>query len=78
MKAHLVARGFTQLHGMDYKDTFAVILKMVLMRLMFSITTSLNLELIETAFLHGNLDDKIYMEQPPYLVSSTIPRYVCK
>ena len=52
------------------------------MRLIFSITAGLNLELhhidIETAFLHGDLDEEIYMEQPPYFVSSTIPHYVCK
>ena len=82
LKARLVARGFTQIHGIDYKDTFAPTLKMVPMRLIFSITASLNLELhhidIETAFLHGDLDEEIYMEQPPYFVSSTIPHYVCK
>ena len=82
LKAHLVAKGFTQIHGIDYKDTFAPTLKMVPMRLIFSITVGLNLELhhidIETAFLHGDLDEEIYMEQPPYFVSSTIPHYVCK
>ena len=64
------------------KIPFAPTLKMVPMRLMFSITTGLNLEFhhidIKTALLHGDLDEETYMEQPPYFVSSTIPYYVCK
>ena len=56
---------------------------MVPIRLMFSITTGLNLDElhgdIEIAFLYySDLDEEIYMEQPPYFVSSTIPYYVCK
>ena len=82
LKACLVARGFTEIHDIDNKDTFAPTLNMVPMRLMFSITTGLNLDElhgdIETAFLHGDLDEEIYMEQPPYFVRSTIPYNVCK
>ena len=55
---------------------------MVPMCLMFSITAGLKLKLyhidIEIAFLHCDLDEEIYTEQPPYFVSSTIPHYVCK
>ena len=54
--ARVVARGFSQILGIDFKDT----LKIVPLRLMFSISAGINLELrhlnIETAFLHGDLE----------------------
>ena len=81
-KARVVARGFSQIPGIDFKDTFAPTLKMVPLRLMFSISASLNLELhhldIETAFLHGDLEEEIYMEQPSHFVDPQFPNYVCK
>ena len=49
---------------------------------MFAISAGLNLELhhldVETAFLHGDLDEEIYMEQPPFFVDSKNPHHVCK
>jgi hypothetical protein len=81
-KARLVARGFTRVPGLDFTDTFAPTLKSTPRRLLFALTAGLNLELhhldIETAFLHGDLDEDIYMEQPPYFVDPQFPQYVCK
>ena len=68
-------------HG-DVRDAFVPTLKMVPLRLMFSISASLNLELhhldIETAFLHGHLKEEIYMEQPSHFLDPQFPNYVCK
>ena len=56
-KAQLIARGFTQIPGVDYRETFSPTLKLTSLRLIFAITAYLNLELhhvdIETTFLHG-------------------------
>jgi hypothetical protein len=66
LKARLVARGFSQVQGIDFNDTFAPTLKIVPLRLIFAISVGLNLELhhldIEMAFLHGDLNEEIYME----------------
>ena len=82
LKARLVARGFRQVYGVDYNETFAPTLKMVPLRLLLSITAGLNLELhhldVETAFLHGDLNEEIYMKQPPFFEDSKYPKYVCK
>ena len=73
----VVARGFSKILGIYFKDTFAPTLKMVPLRLMFSISVSLNLNLhhldIETAFLHGDLK-----EEPSHFLDPQFLNYVCK
>ena len=65
-KARLVAQGFSQVPGLDFTATFAPTLKAVSLRFMFAISAGLKLELhhldVETTFLHGDLDEEIYME----------------
>jgi hypothetical protein len=67
-KARLVARGFSQVEGIDYTDTFAPVVRHSTLRILFSIATELELEIdhidVTTAFLNGELNEKIYMEQP--------------
>mgnify|MGYP000633246636 FL=1 len=66
VKARLVARRFTQIPGVDYRETFSPTLKLTSLRLIFAITTYLNLELhhvdIETTVLHGDLKEDLYVE----------------
>jgi len=33
---------------------------------------------VSNAFLHGDVDEDIYMTQPPSYVDSTFPHHVCK
>jgi hypothetical protein len=70
-KARLVARGFTQIHGVDYTETFAPVAKMSSLRTVLAIAAQRNwpIEVFDFngAYLNGILDDteEIYMEQPP-------------
>lgn len=67
-KARLVAKGFTQRQGIDYHDTFAPVVKHATLRIVLAIVAALDLEIIQldvkTAFLYGDLEESIYMEQP--------------
>ena len=67
-KARLVARGFSQVYGMDYLDTFAPVTKLASIRILLAIAAVEDLEIhqmdVVMAFLLGDLDEEIYMEQP--------------
>lgn len=67
-KARLVARGCSQKQGIDYTETFAPVVRFSSVRTLLSIAAALNMEIyqfdVKTAFLHGDLEEEIYMEQP--------------
>ncbi|KAE8243175.1 hypothetical protein A4X03_0g7847 [Tilletia caries] len=68
-KARLVAQGFTQREGIDFKETFAPVARLVTVRLVISVALALGLHLgsidIKTAYLNGKLHEEVYMQQPP-------------
>jgi hypothetical protein len=68
-KACLIAKGFKQRHGVDYSDTFSPVIKAATIRLMLPLALSRGWCLrqldVQNAFLHGTLDEEVYMEQPP-------------
>lgn len=80
-KASLVAKGFTQTEGKDFFDTFSPVAKLTTIRIFLAIASANNFILqqldIHNAFLHGTLDEEVYMELPPGL-PNTKPNQVCK
>jgi hypothetical protein len=68
LKARLVARGFSQVYGIDYLDTYAPVVKLTSIRILLAIAAIYGLEIhqmdVVTAFLAGELEEEIYMEQP--------------
>ena len=68
LKARLVARGFSQIYGIDYLDTYAPVVKLASIRILLATAAIYGLEIhqmdVVTAFLAGELEEEIYMEQP--------------
>ncbi|RDX81335.1 hypothetical protein CR513_38003, partial [Mucuna pruriens] len=82
LKAWLVAKGYTQVYGLDYGDTFSPVAKITTIRLLLAMTAIRHWPLhqldIKNAFLHGDLDEEIYMEQPLGFVAQWESGLVCK
>jgi hypothetical protein len=81
-KARLIAQGFTQIKGLDYTDTFTPIAKYDTVRALLSMVAKFDLELdqmdVKTTFLNGQLDEEIYMCQPPGFEDPEHPDWVWK
>jgi hypothetical protein len=79
-KSRRVVRGFTQEEGIDYNETFASVVKPMSYKALFAIGAALDLEIeqmdVKTAFLYGNIDHEIYVEQPHHMTDGT--SRVCK
>lgn len=67
-KARLVAKGFSQKYLIDYNETFAPVARITTFRVMLAFSNQHDLLVhhmdMKTAFLHGNLDEEIYMKIP--------------
>jgi hypothetical protein len=67
-KAQLIAKRFFQVEGIDYNETFSLVAKMNSIQLVLSLVASHRWEVhqmdAKSVFLHGDLQEKIYMEQP--------------
>jgi len=83
LKARLVARGFSQIYGIDYLDTYAPVVKLASIRILLAIAAINGLEIhqmdVVTAFLAGNLEEEIFMEQPEgFEIGSKEDDLVCR
>ena len=81
-KARLVVKGFQQKQGIDFTEIFSPVVKMTTIRVILSIVAAENLHLeqldVKTAFLHGDLEEDIYMTQPEGFEVLCKENLVCK
>ncbi|KAL0429099.1 UNVERIFIED_CONTAM: Retrovirus-related Pol polyprotein from transposon TNT 1-94 [Sesamum radiatum] len=81
-KARLVAKGFKQKEGLDFFDTYSPVTRITSIRVLIAIAALYDLEIhqmdVKTAFLNGELDEEIYMEQPEGFVVPGQEKKVCR
>jgi len=81
-KDRLMAKGYTQREGINYEKIFLPVVRFASIRLILAIVAHLNLELyqmnVKTAFLNGELDAEIYMNQHVGFIEKGEERKFCK
>ncbi|GLU00272.1 hypothetical protein SLE2022_176510 [Rubroshorea leprosula] len=73
-KARLVAKGYKQEFGIDYQEVFAPVARMDTIRLVIALAAQNSWPIyqldVKSAFLHGNLQEQVFVDQPPGYVKS--------
>ena len=81
-KARLVAQGYSQQEGLDYDETFSPVVRSESVRSVIALAAMNDLRLhqmdITTAFLHGDLEEEVYMKQPEGFVAQGQENLVCR
>ena len=81
-KARLVVKGCSQQEGVDYEETFAPVMKFAIFRMLLARGAMEDMELhqvdVKTAFLHGDLDEEIFMFQPDGFQEKGKEHLVCR
>ena len=81
-KARIVARGFTQRFGVDYDETYAPVARIASIRILFALAAWWDWEIHQmdvcSAFLNGELDQPVHMEQPDGFVVQGKEDWVCR
>nr|KYP53356.1 Retrovirus-related Pol polyprotein from transposon TNT 1-94 [Cajanus cajan] len=81
-KARLVVKGFYQKEGIDFNEIFSPVVRHTSIRILLAFVALFDLELeqldVKTAFLHGELEEEIYMDQPEGFVVPSKEHLVCQ
>lgn len=80
--SRVVVKGFGQKNGIDFDEIFSPVVKMFSIQVVLGMAISMNLEVeqldVNTAFLYGDLEEEIYIEQPEGFVEKAKDKFICK
>ena len=81
-KARLVCKGYAQVEGQDFDETFAPVARLEAIIMFLAYASHKNFKVyqmdVKSAFLNRDLEEEVYLEQPEGLQLTNNPDYVCK
>jgi hypothetical protein len=81
-ETRLVAKGFKQRYEIYYEDTFSLVVRAATIRIVLSIAITkgwcLRQQDVQNAFLHGVLEEEVYINEPPGYENPKFPYHVCR
>jgi hypothetical protein len=81
-KAQLVAKGYSQVEGLDFDETYAPLARLESIRILLAYATYHGFKLyqmdVKSVFLNGPIKEEVYVEQPPGFEDSEYPNHVYK
>ena len=81
-KTRLVAKGYAQIQGVDYDEVFAPVARLEIVRILLSLAAQGEWEVhhmnVKSAFLNGDLQEEVYVMQPPGFVDPKTPTKVLR
>ena len=79
-KARLVAKGYSQQEGIDYDETFAPVARLEAIRMFLAYAAHKKFKVfqmdVKSAFLNGELEEEVFVEQPPGFIDPNFPNHV--
>jgi hypothetical protein len=81
-KTRLVAKGYSQVEGLDFDETYAPVARLESIRILLAYATYHGFKFyqmdVTSAFLNGPIKEDVYVEQPPGFEDSEYPNHVYK
>jgi hypothetical protein len=81
-KPTLATQGYTQVEGLDFGETYALVARLEAIRILLAYACAHNIKLyqmdIKSAFLNGIINEEVYVEQPPGFEDEKKPNHVYK
>lgn len=81
-KARLVAQGYTQVEGMDSGETYALVARLEAIHILLAYANAHNITIyqmdVKSPFLNGEIEEEVYVKQPPSFINPEKPNCVYK
>jgi hypothetical protein len=81
-KERLVCKGYAQVEGIDFEETFAPVARLEAIRMFLAFASFKNFKVyqmdVKSTFLNGYLEEEVYIEQPEGFLLSENEDYVCR